>query len=193
MRTFISIHPDEEAVHKISLIQKNLKEKLQAVGEDKFNALKWETVDKFHMTLFFIGETEKNISEQIGNSLSKIDTGFSEFEIWTGNIGAFPNLRFPRVVILEMIEKDGKLVRLVEEIRKEMMEFGLIEDKPFRPHITLARVRRDRKINLTGVIEASGNPIKFSVNSFCLYQSILQPSGSVYKKLKEFRFRASNG
>ncbi len=193
MRTFISIHPDEEAVHKISLIQKNLKEKLQAVGEDKFNALKWETVDKFHMTLFFIGETEKNISEQIGNRLSNIETDFSEIKICSDNIGAFPNLRFPRVVIIEMVEKDGKLNWLVEEIRKAMSEFNLSEEKPFRPHITLARVRRDRKINLTGVIEASGNPIKFSVNSFCLYQSILQPSGSVYKKLNEFRFGASNG
>lgn len=193
MRTFISIHPDEEAVHKISLIQKQLKEKLQAVGDDKFHSLKWETVDKFHMTLFFIGETEKNISEQIGSRLSQIETDFCEIKICTGNISAFPNLRFPRVVIIEMVEKDGKLVRLVAEIRKAMSEFNLSEEKPFRPHITLARVRRDRKINLTGVIEASGNPIKFSVNSFCLYQSILQPSGSVYKKLKEFRFGAANG
>ena len=193
MRTFISIHPDEEAIHKISLIQKHLKEKLQAIGEDKFNALKWETVDKFHMTLFFIGETEKNISEQMSDRLSQIEMNFSEIKFCTGNISAFPNLRFPRVVILEMIEKDSKLVRLVEEIRKEMMEFGLIEDKPFRPHITLARVRRDKKINLAGMTTAFGNPIEFTVNSFCLYQSILQPSGSVYKKLKEFRFRASNG
>ncbi|MBK9228250.1 MAG: RNA 2',3'-cyclic phosphodiesterase [Ignavibacteria bacterium] len=193
MRTFISIHPDEEAIHKISLIQKHLKEKLQAIGEDKFNALKWETVDKFHMTLFFIGETEKNISEQMSDRLSQIEMIFSEIKFCTGNISAFPNLRFPRVVILEMIEKDGKLVRLVEEIRKAMIEFGLSDDKPFRPHITLARVRRDRKINLTGMIEAFGNPIEFLVNSFCLYQSILQPSGSVYKKLKEFRFGAANG
>lgn len=188
MRTFISIHPDEETIHKISLIQNHLKENLRALGEEKFRALKWETVDKFHMTLFFIGETEKNISEQIGNRLSKIEMDFSEINICTGNTGAFPNLRFPRVVILEMVDKDGKLVRLVDDIREAMSEFGLREDKPFRPHITLARVRRDKKINLTGMTLAFDNPIKFIVNSFCLYQSILQPSGSVYEKLNEFKF-----
>jgi 2'-5' RNA ligase len=191
MRTFISIHPDEETIHKISLIQNHLKDNLRALGEEKFRALKWETVDKFHMTLFFIGETEKNISEQISNRLSQIEMDFSEINICTGNTGAFPNLRFPRVVILEMVDKDSKLVRLVEDIRGAMVEFGLKEDKPFRPHITLARIRRDSKVSLTGIETNIDDALDFTAKSFCLYQSILQPTGAVYKKLNEYFFTAN--
>ncbi len=188
MRAFISIHPDEEIIGKISLIQRSFKDEVRSSGEHKFRALRWESADKFHMTLFFIGETEMIISRKIDERLSLINRDLGEIRICTGKVEAFPNLRYPRVVVLEMIEKEGKLTKLVEEIRAAMLEFGLKEDKPFRPHITLARVRRDSKVSLTDMNLNIDNTIDFAAKSFCLYQSILQPTGSVYKKLNEYFF-----
>jgi len=191
MRTFISIHPDEEVIGKISLIQRSFKDEVRSSGEHKFRALRWESAEKFHMTLFFIGEIENNISEEIDERLSRIKRDFGEIRICTGKVEAFPNLRYPRVVVLEMIEKEGKLTKLVDEIRAAMLEFGLKEDKPFRPHITLARVRRDSKVNLTDMNLNFDNSTDFAARSFCLYQSILQPAGAVYKKLNEYFFTTS--
>ena len=191
MRTFISIHPDDEIIGKISLIQRSFKDEIRSSGEHKLRALRWESSDKFHMTLFFIGETEKNISTEINERLSLINRDIGEIRISTGKVEAFPNLRYPRVVVLGMIEKEGKLIKLVDEIRAAMLEFGLKEDKPFRPHITLARVRRDSKVSLTDINLKFDNPIDFAAKSFCLYQSILQPTGSVYIKLKEYFFTKS--
>jgi 2'-5' RNA ligase len=188
MRTFISIHPDEETLHKISSIQSELKEKARALGHSSFHALRWEKEDKFHMTLFFVGETDKAISDAIAGRLSEVadEMNGRTMSISTGAVNAFPNLRFPRVLVLEMLEKEGILTELSMKIRTAMLEFGLKEDKPFRPHITLARVRRDVKLNLTGLDLGYKDHSEFISTGFCYYQSTLQPGGSVYSKLKEY-------
>lgn len=191
MRTFISIHPDEETIAKISLIQRALKDRIRSTGDETFRAMRWESMDKFHITIFFIGENEKNVSEKIDERLSLIKRDIGEINICTGKINAFPNLRYPRVLVLEMIEKEGKLIKLVDEIRLAMLEFGMKEDKPFRPHVTLARVRRDSKVSITGIDTDIDNQLDFTAKSFCLYQSILQPTGAVYKKLNEYFFTAN--
>ena len=63
------------------------------------------------------------------------------------------------------------------------------ESRPFSPHLTLARIRSQAP--LQALREAiAGLPSlefgEFEARAFFLYQSVLQPSGSVYTKLAEF-------
>ena len=53
MRSFISLNINEGVKAEIQNIQKEVKEYL---GEDKKHLIRWEKKEKFHMTLFFLGD-----------------------------------------------------------------------------------------------------------------------------------------
>lgn len=188
MRTFISVDPPADAMQRILSIQNNFREKCREQLHGKFSALKWEGKEKFHITLLFIGETDEHICTGIHDMLRNKFNGIKlpPMNLTAERITAFPGLRYPRVIVLEMTEHDGRLSHLSEVIRNEAAKFGIADDKPFRPHITLARVRRDMKVNLTQTDTRIVPPLSFTANSISYYQSILNPGGSEYMLLGSF-------
>lgn len=190
MRTFISLNPDIDAKKKISEIQIRLKEKISIINKSFLDSVKWESEFNFHMTLFFIGEVNEDDLNKIRNSLNVIEKELntSETEFTYKGIDAFPKLKFPRVIILDLINKDGKVFELSERINSALKKYGFISDKKFHPHITLGRVKRDRKIDLTNIRDSVSSDLSFKVNSFCLMKSELKSSGAEYSVLEEYKF-----
>jgi 2'-5' RNA ligase len=68
-----------------------------------------------------------------------------------------------------------------------------VETKPFRPHLTLARIREPEpldQLQRTIASLASNDFGVFQATEFHLYRSVLQPGGSVYTKLASFPLSA---
>lgn len=191
MRAFISINIDNDTRKKIFEIQKEVKGKVAEINREFLDAIKWETSDKFHMTLFFLGEVSEAKLILLTNELNKFSENF-ETEIISFSakgINAFPKLRFPRVLILELENPDKKVFELSEKINDVCKKIGFISDKKFHPHITLGRVRRDKKINLTELAGKIKTDLSFSVNGFYLMESKLRSSGSEYHIIREYKFK----
>lgn len=188
MRTFISINPDKSTKDLILEVQNDLKQKLSAVNKDLLSTVKWEPKDKFHITLFFIGDTEERSVENIIQILNDKDnhsvTG--KISLTADSISAFPKLKYSRVIFLSLLNEDGNLFRLSEFVNRSMGSLGINSDKTFHPHITLGRVRRDRKISLSGFDLNIKNVFSFDVKNFFLMESKLKSSGSEYSVVKEF-------
>lgn len=186
MRTFISLNLSEEKKREVFEIQSEVKKLLD---ENIIDSIKWEGRDKFHQTIFFLGNAEEKMVKEISANLEKIknEVDFKEMEFISTGINAFPKLRFPRVLIVELENPNNNAFLLYEKICKKINEYGFKPDKKFHPHITLGRVRRDKKINLEFLKDKIKTNFSFTLNDFYLMESKLDSRGSVYKEIKRFK------
>ena len=108
-------------------------------------------------------------------------------------LGFFPNPHSPRIFWCG-IEAPG-LSELAADTDLATAALGVkCEQRPFSPHLTLARIRERAEIQpLREAIAALTTPNLttpefggFQAASFFLYRSTLRPAGSVYTKLAEF-------
>jgi len=176
MRAFVSINIDAEIKNQMAEIQHVLKDKLN----NPFNA-KLENPKNFHLTLFFIGDIEEGTLFEIKNEISKNAEGkFGKLNFECNEIGAFPNLKNPRVIFLNCCNKENKIFELVNEVKSVLYKFGFNQDKPFHPHITLARVKGRIKIDDVSGLNVN---IKFSAAKLSIMKSELTSKGAIHEEV----------
>ncbi len=151
--------------------------------------VRWESPDKFHCTMKFLGPVDVVKTDEIASAVRRIVEGTPAFRVTYESVGAFPNRRAPRVVWIGCSEQSGVLVKLVEELEKDLVRFGFErEEKTFKPHITIGRIKdpADAK-HLTPMLESlTFEPLTVQVNDIVLMKSDLTPRGSLYTTLQEF-------
>lgn len=80
---------------------------------------------------------------------------------------------------------------LQEAIERAALEHGFAaEDRPFKPHLTLGRVRSKKNLEYLTQAIATFREVEigtFEVQKVFLFRSDLKPSGAVYTQLREFR------
>jgi len=139
----------------------------------------------FHFTLQFIGEISEEMSQKIGKSLQKIE--FSSFDVSLKGVGAFPKPKFPRVVWVGTDEYGGNmLIQLSEKVKKALEPLGLSPDKPFKPHITVFRIKK--KIGDISEELENKKMINFGIQKVSrikLKKSELTSNGPIYSDLME--------
>lgn len=107
-------------------------------------ALSWVRPDNLHVTLQFLGEQPAELLPGLEKRLVEVAGRHEPLLLRPGRLGAFPHLRSPRVLFLQM-ESGGALERLAADVRAAITPLlgpGAVDDKPFRPHLTLARIKR---------------------------------------------------
>lgn len=180
MRAFISLNTDKVTKE---IVKKYRDELISTIGFESAKKIKWEEADKYHITLFFIGEVEdrlRNILEKELDGISNLKIGEIEFEF--DRISAFPDLRNPRVIYLDVKDKEKKSFVLSKEVEVIMNKFGFTQDKKYVPHITLGRVRKNERIHMKDIdIECEGE--RFTVDKVCLMKSTLTSKGSFYEEV----------
>lgn len=178
MRLFIAIDTPISVKNQLTEIQAELKKSDADV--------KWETADKFHITLKFLGETNDELLPAITQILETAGRKYQKFQIEYVDVGCFPNWNRPRVIWVGAEETSGTLIKLKRSLDVELEKLGFeIENRKFHPHITLGRVKSQHNIkNLTFIMES----LKFkseitTCREILLMRSILKPSGAEYTTL----------
>ena len=135
MRTFIAL--DCHNKEKIFILQQKI---LKSFAN--FNSsIKPVNIENLHFTLFFFGDIENKHLELISNKMNEIV--FEKFEINYRKIGAFPSLKYPKVIWIGVDEEsEKKLNSLFELVKFKMEQIDFRPDKQFKPHLTLFRVKR---------------------------------------------------
>jgi 2'-5' RNA ligase len=183
VRTFISLNISEPVKGKLALVQKDVMSVLSSYR------VKWENPKKFHLTLRFLGELNSAEIKDLAKDLGKIKAGFEHIVYFSESVGFFPNAKYPNVVFVDLIEKGNFCAGLVEKIDKCIIEYGIKPDKPFVPHVTMGRFRRDRRQALTSEISVEVPKMEIVFESFLLMKSVLIQSGSEYEKIKSYKFK----
>jgi 2'-5' RNA ligase len=179
-RTFIAIDiPLED-----SIVKQINKLKAEFINEK----IKWIKAHQFHITIQFLGNVEDTDISKINESLGKVTAGFGDFSIELEEFGVFKNIKNPRILWIGFRPCD-ELIKLKNAIEDEMTRFGFEKsDKPFSPHLTIARIKvlRQRE-KLKELIDSySGKIIQLvNVGEIILYESMLKPDGPEYNIIKK--------
>jgi RNA 2',3'-cyclic 3'-phosphodiesterase len=150
-------------------------------------AAKWVPLPQIHLTLRFIGDADEALFREIGESLEGVAS--APFEVVFRGTGCFPGLKRPRVLWIG-IEGSDRLLALQRQIEEAVVAAGVTpEDRPFSPHLTLARLREpcsaevDKFLRLNAAFTAP----PFPVREFHLFSSRLTPKGAIHTKEKTYR------
>jgi 2'-5' RNA ligase len=133
-----------------------------------------------HLTLKFLGEVKN--ADHIKKQLSAVV--FSPFQITFTHVGCFPSRKEARIVWAG-IQESSELRSLQQDIEEALADIP--SDKPFHPHVTLARVRvLDSDAFSDHISKLSFEPKRVTVKQFSLIESSLTPTGPVYTTLATF-------
>ncbi|MEL0105677.1 MAG: RNA 2',3'-cyclic phosphodiesterase [Rhodospirillaceae bacterium] len=175
MRLFIGLALPENIRSTLSAVQSGLP------------GAKWVKPENFHMTLRFIGDTERRVAEDIDSSLS--DIRVPAFDMKLSGLGCFETKGRVRSLWVQVL-KSEPLKRLHEKIESAVVRTGFEpERRKFKPHITLARFKGGASSDRIGMFMETHNGIQiesFTVNQFTLFRSHLGGEGSVYEPLAEY-------
>jgi RNA 2',3'-cyclic 3'-phosphodiesterase len=98
---------------------------------------RWARVEGLHVTLKFIGEVSDARVEEIKSALASVKA--EPFTVRFAGAGFFPNAKSARV-FWAGVEGGDPLPRLAASIDSALAKLGFTkEDKPYHPHLTLAR------------------------------------------------------
>jgi RNA 2',3'-cyclic 3'-phosphodiesterase len=153
--------------------------------------IKWSPLDNLHVTLKFIGEWPQERLEELETALAELAPR-EPFTIELRDLGWYPNERSPRV-LWAGVHAPPALAELARDTENLLAErFGIPkEDRPYSPHLTLARIKNPVPLNqLRRKVEelqpaAMGS---FSANQFRLYRSDPGSQSSIYRSLRSFSF-----
>lgn len=187
MRLFLALDLDADAKAALSAAAAPLR--AQAPG------LAWTAGHKMHLTLRFLGEQPEASAGRIPSALDDVARAHAPFPMRLRHVGAFPNFRRARVVWMG-VEPDARLELLHHDVELacERLGFGL-EGRPFRPHVTLARVRGTANEEIMRPLARLAKRVDFEhevmVDRIDLMQSVPARDGSTYERLHASHLRSA--
>lgn len=146
----------------------------------------WERPEKLHITLKFLGEVEDEKVAGVVESLTSAAGSIRCFEVELSGTGVFPSPSNPRILWLGLHDQDGKLSTTANAVESGCALLGYKKEKrEFSPHLTIARLREPQKAQELAARHRANKfeLVSFKVSEIVIYESKLQPSGSIYSKL----------
>lgn len=181
LRTFIAVAPDESVLAEVAAWQEELARVVRG--------FRWVPRRQWHVTLRFLGETPIERVGQLARELEEVARGVAPFRAVLRGAGVFPPRGQPRVLWVG-VEAGEAIHRLQEMVEEAVLALGYErEERPFRPHLTLARAGRSggdpgARTHLAAVRERVWG--SWQVSCFALFKSELRQAGAVYTVLEEF-------
>ncbi|HET8728060.1 MAG TPA: RNA 2',3'-cyclic phosphodiesterase [Alphaproteobacteria bacterium] len=148
---------------------------------------RWIRPENLHVTLRFIGEVDEHVAEDLDASLAR--AAAPGFDLRLSGVGHFGTERKPTTLWVG-VERSDALQFLHDKVDRALVAAGLTpDDRKFKPHVTLARLRSHARVERVGRwLEANAlfqaGPIR--IDGFVLYRSHLGSEGSVYEPLVEY-------
>ncbi len=182
IRSFIAIEIPDLLRAKMAEIQREVKR----TGAD----VKWVRPEGIHLTLKFLGSIQPEEVEKIARTTAPIVANWVPFTLRVHGLGCFPSPRNPRVIWMGIDRGVESVLSLQQAIENGAAAEGFPpEDRPFKAHLTIGRVRspKGRSTLIESLARYGDAEIgTFAASEVCLFKSELKPSGAVYTKLRIF-------
>ncbi|GAA4715558.1 RNA 2',3'-cyclic phosphodiesterase [Sphingomonas lutea] len=172
-RLFVAIRPPDAIVDRL----------IDAMDDSPdFN---WQSDEQLHLTLRFIGEVERPTANDLVAALAQIRA--EPFALRISGVGRFE--RRNSGALWAGVEPRAPLAALAAKIERACQSVGLApERRAFHPHITLARWKGRRTLELESFLERrkdlSSDP--FPVDRFTLFESRLSKHGAHYESVADY-------
>jgi len=183
IRSFLAIELPETILRQIGEVEEDLKSSHADV--------RWVSPEKIHLTLKFLGNIDESRIEAVFKSIAGLTLTTPPFPLRVKGIGAFPNVKNPRVIWIGLLDEKEVLVSFQKRLETELEKIGFEpENRPFQAHLTLGRVKSSQgREELVRRMEKYGEKGfgDLQVKSVILFRSDLKPSGPVYTSLREMK------
>jgi 2'-5' RNA ligase len=150
---------------------------------------RWVNLDGLHLTVRFLGATPEGRVDAVRGAVDTAAAGLAAFRVAIGGGGAFPSVERPRAIWLGVADPDGGMAHLAAAVARALTEAGwAAEDRPFTPHLTLARadgVRSGPRVARRLAAAADGLEAWFEVDRLVLYESHPGRGPASYERLHE--------
>ena len=182
MRLFVGI----ALAKKVTAQLEHVCARLQAQGD----GLRWSAPDSWHITLQFLGNASEEQFACVQARLAAVRAATPPLRL--GELGIFERAG----VLLAKVEPTAELLELQRAVVEATCQCGFVaEDRPYQPHITLARAKGEdgrRRLKLLKA-RADEQPAftGFTAHEFVLYESHLGPGGSRYAVRARMRMERS--
>jgi RNA 2',3'-cyclic 3'-phosphodiesterase len=179
VRTFIAVEPPD-------VLRAAFGDFCNAIS-GYFPGLRWINPKNIHLTLRFLGEIDPADLGTLKEAVEKSAAGTAPFELALSKAGFFGSKRNPRVIWLGL-EEQPLLKNLARDLEDSLHQAGFGRaDKPFRGHLTLARIKRP--LREPPDWEAINRQLpaawpEWRVTRVQVIKSTLTPSGPIYEILK---------
>ena len=175
MRLFAGIPIVDQARREIAALLGRLREAAWPV--------RWVHDEGLHMTLKFFGEVPPERLDVIAEAVRYAGQGTGVLDLRLDGVGAFPSVVRPRVLWVG-IDAPPALELLYDRLERGGEGIGFPpEGAPFRPHVTLGRVREGHRLPTGGIEEAGRSlpSVPFPGSRLVLYESVLTTQGPRYE------------
>jgi 2'-5' RNA ligase len=188
VRLFIALTLPAEVLKALAEVQRHF------AAADQGRAIRWTPIDHTHLTLKFLGEASAAQVDEIAAALraATADSQVGPFTLRMAGVGAFPDTRRPRVIWAGLEGDTTALHALQEAVERTISPLGFpTEPRPFSPHLTIGRARREADASALLAIGAKvaaykgGSGATWAVKTCALMRSDLRPSGVVYSMVMQ--------
>lgn len=172
-RLFVAIRPPE-AIRDILMDAMD-------VGAD----FRWQNDEQLHLTLRFIGEVDRPIADDLADALGRIRS--APFDLRIAGLGRFEQRNSG--TLWAGVEPRPPLIALAAKVERTCQSVGLEpERRAFHPHITLARWKGRRTLEVRDFLELRGgiSSEPFAVRDFILFESRLSRHGAHYEEVTRY-------
>lgn len=138
-------------------------------------AASWSRVENIHLTLKFYGNIEVDRIATISAAVEQAVKNVAPFEIGVCKTGSFRS----QVLWIGVSDASGTLTRLHQRLGSE--------DRAFRPHLTIARIRRPEGARrlVDAHLQMKFENVSILVKEVVLFRSELSPKGSKYTAISK--------
>jgi len=175
VRAFIAAELPRSACDALGALVESLRKE---EGDD----VRWVEPASMHLTLKFCGDVPEDRVEELIRRCGARARGVEPFDAAIAGLGAFPNAREARILWAGVVDGVSELARLARKLDAACARLGVErERRPYRPHLTLGRLRQPRRIAVERLV--GPERIAFRVGEVVCFQSRLSPRGAEHVPL----------
>ncbi|MFC1841992.1 RNA 2',3'-cyclic phosphodiesterase [Candidatus Dependentiae bacterium] len=176
-RLFVAVEIPQEVKQELSEICEHFQERELFVG-------RCTPIQNLHVTLKFIGSVAEDVIQNIDASLKNVYANACQGTL--GSLGVLPTRRISRILFAHL--DCFCLPILAKQIEQELSWIVKPEDRGFKNHITIARIKSiENKENfLYAVDNFQIKPLIFDIKEFLLQESELTPDGPIYTTVASY-------
>lgn len=183
LRLFIALPLPEAICRELVKVQRCLSAALAEAP------LRLSTPEQLHLTLKFLGHTSEAALDELAQQLTGIAQAHRPMALRLGGLGAFPSQARPSVLWCGVEGELVALTRLHGALEQALAARYPAEERPFRPHLTLARLKAPgHGTALRAAIARCRVPAaSWRAETLVLYRSVLHPEGARYEVLQRYQ------
>ena len=175
-RIFFALKPDDHFIQDLLGILPDLQ--AQAIPD----GFRWYKPENWHMTVHFIGGLDTAAISSMWQTVCSQLNGCKAFTYDTDNIALFPDKNYPHVLAIT-VKNNPALLNFVDSVERGILASSLTkQSRPFRGHITLARIAHSAKAKQSPTWPAYQKQVE--ARELVLIESVTHEQGPIYTVLE---------